>query len=245
MTTQIDDPHSPFDTGAIPMTLELPSELKASQRKEHEMKEIAMTLRLEPEVNKAIEAVLKLHGVESTKVFHYTSSDDLNNSPDGLPADEWDWVREFKPDRLSINSLITRFVLDALENYQHNIQKFRPKSARVKGGYEQILKFLLDHPEIEYARAEHFTPDDPAYGLLQSKRRDDGQTEWTVYDEPLDRIGAARGLAAEEALSKAASAALSAVELAMTPFHKKSSLADAVKAAKELEQQLAEDELAG
>jgi len=57
MTTRIDDPHSPFDTGAIPMTLELPSELKASQRKEHEMKEIAMTLRLEPEVKTAVEAV--------------------------------------------------------------------------------------------------------------------------------------------------------------------------------------------
>ena len=56
MTTQIDDPHSPFDTG-VPMTLEPPPELKASQRKEHEMKEIAMTLRLEPEVKTAVEAV--------------------------------------------------------------------------------------------------------------------------------------------------------------------------------------------
>ena len=202
------------------MTLELPSELKASQRKEHEMKEIAMPLRLEPEVNKAIEAVLKLHEVESTKVFHYTSSDDLNNSPDGLPADEWDWVREFKPDRLSINSLITRFVLDALENYQHNIQKFRSKSARVKGGYEQILKFLLDHPEIEYARAEHFTQDDPAYELLQAKIRKQGETEWTVHDDPLDRTEAANRLADMGVLLKVEAEALAALDQVLVPYHK-------------------------
>ena len=209
------------------MTLEPPSELKASQRKEHEMKEIAMTLRLEPEVKQAIEAITKLHQVESTK-FQYKFSG----------ADEWDWVREFKPDRLSINSLITRFVLNALKNYQHDIQKCRPKSARVKGGYEQILKFLLDHPEIEYAHAEYFAKDDPVYELVQGKSRDVGETE-CVYDEPIDRIEAARALAAEEALLKAASETLAAIELAMTPFHKKPGGEDALK---ELEQKLAEDD---
>ena len=85
------------------MTLELPSELKASLRKEHEMKEIAMTLRLEPEVKQAIEAVTKLLDVEQEELSYTSSDQDLRDDPPN-----WGWVENHKSMRISVNGLITR-----------------------------------------------------------------------------------------------------------------------------------------
>jgi len=176
---------------------------------------VARTLRLDPGVNKALEAVLKMTEVEHAQVafdcgFHF-------RSPDG---DDWDWVAEFKPNKHSINSLIIRSVMDDLEDWHQGIQKMQPRSARAKEGYEQILKFLFDHPEIEYARAEHFTQDDPAYELLQAKIRKQGETEWTVHDDPLDRTEAANRLADMGVLLKVEAEALAALDQVLVPYHK-------------------------
>ena len=54
------------------MTLEQPSELKASQPKEHEMKDIAIPLRLELEVKTAIEAVTKMIDAESAALWGFS-----------------------------------------------------------------------------------------------------------------------------------------------------------------------------
>ena len=146
------------------MTLELPSELKASQRKEHEMKEIAMTLRLEPEVKQAIEAVTKLLDVEQEELSYTSSDQDLRDDPPN-----WGWVENHKSMRISVNALITRFVLDGLREWQEGITEGIRKGLKRKEGLQQILNFLFDHPEIEYVTTEHFAKDDPAYELVEKE----------------------------------------------------------------------------
>ena len=93
---------------------------------------------------------------------------------------------------------------------------WRPEGSEAlkrKEGLQQILKFLFDHPEIEYVTTEHFAKDDPAYELVE---------EEPDHFPPIDRSIAAGRLAGEEALLKAASAALSAInrveELFKDPF---------------------------
>jgi len=130
---------------------------------------------------------------------------------------DWHWVAQYKPDKASINSLLSRFVLDGLKEFQQGIQKTQPKTVGLKEGYEQILKFLFDHGEIEYATTEHFSQDDPAYQLLErnQQQRERAQTPYEVL--PIDRVMAAQGLAAQEAMLKAERAALAAIERALIP----------------------------
>src|SRR5262249_1552932 len=144
--------------------------------------------------------------------FERFHEEDLENDP---PS--WAWANEYKPSKVSLNSLIESFVRDGLEKMQSNIQKMHPKLIKSKQGFEEILRFLLDHPEIEYPTTEHFRQDDPAYPLLQTPYREDGETEWTFRDDPHNRTKAAHGIAADEALIKADKAALEAIERALAP----------------------------
>jgi len=172
-----------------------------------------LTFRPRPEVRAAVEEVEKLLTVESNLISLEMHSDlQLHADPP-----DWHWVAQYKPDKASINSLLSRFVLDGLKEFQQGIQKTQPKTVGLKEGYEQILKFLFDHPEIKCARPEHFTEDDPAYSLLRRPWCRLGETEWDAEDVPHSRSKAAAGLAEEELLLKAegeAAAAIDAIETA-------------------------------
>jgi hypothetical protein len=139
---------------------------------------------------------------------------------------------ERKPFEDTLSCVVRYLVLDALEPAQRRLQETRVHRLKVKEGFQQILEFLFNHPEIERARPEYFTQDDPAYRILRRKRGKWGETseqirqrirqgiepEWTDYDVPYDRPMAAYALAAEEALLKAEATTSAAIDRALAPF---------------------------
>src|SRR5262249_829463 len=107
--------------------------------------------------------------------------------------------------------LLQYYVLFGLLKTRYKIkQQWQSQTAKEKEGYEQILKFFFEHPEINEATAEHFTQDDPAYRVVANRK--DGITE---EDIPLSRYEASQHLAATEASLKAQREAVEAIKQAL------------------------------
>ena len=81
--------------------------------------------------------------------------------------------------------------------------------AKKKEGYEQIVTFFMDHPEIEYVTTEHFTQDDLAYSVVANRPTKDDRDEDIP---PLSRDEAPRQLAAVEANVKVQGEAVEAIK---------------------------------
>src|SRR5215471_21099425 len=198
------------------------------------MNTIAMTLRLEPEMKTAVEAVGKLLDVERAEMAYLEDWRLRDGTPD------WSWVENHKPLRISVNGLIVRFVLDGLCGWHESIQKEHPKALKRKEGLQQILNFLFDHPEIEHPTTEHFTQEDPAYEILETNRqRLEQNADHLCVTLPIDRSIAAHWLANEEVLLQTAAETLAAIEPALVPPHKRPN-ANVRKTREEDEQELIE-----